>query len=141
MISSTPLADSPEKAMTRQQLLCRTLAFFAMFAVALFFRADNPGEWDGWEYVSRAIGGYSTSLALGRWWFVVVMRWSYQLARALFGLTPLQGYVAMQIASSLMMAGALLALMAWTYRLTKSSSAALLVAPLVLPGPLIGLSC
>src|ERR1700730_547159 len=117
----------------------RLLAFLTMLLVALAFRAENPMEWDIWEYAARAIRGHSASLALGRWWFVVVMRWSYQIGEVFFGLTALHGYLAMQIASALMMAGALAALMAWTYRLTKSSAAELLAAALVLPGPLIGL--
>jgi hypothetical protein len=117
----------------------RALAFAAMLAVAFGLRADIPTEWDSWEYAARAIHGDSVAIGLGRWWFVLAMHSAFRVGATLFGLTPQNGYLAMQVAAALMMAGALVALMAWTWRLTQSRAAEIMAAALVLPGPVLGL--
>jgi dolichyl-phosphate-mannose-protein mannosyltransferase len=117
----------------------RAAAFAAVLTAVLALRADLPTEWDSWEYAARAINGETAAMGLGRWWFVVVMHGAFRTGRAFFGLTPINGHVAMQVTAALMMAGAVVALMAWTRRLTQSRAAELIAAALVLPGPVLGL--
>ncbi|MFB3892528.1 MAG: hypothetical protein ACE15C_10955 [Phycisphaerae bacterium] len=117
----------------------RAAAFCAMLAVAMVFRADALTDWDSWDYASQAMLGQPSDLALGRWWFIAALRAMYAIGHGLFGVARLDGYLAMQIGCSIVMALALVALMAWTHRLTRSTAAEVIVAALVLPGPMIGI--
>ena len=123
----------------RSKVFRRSLAFLAMLGVALLLRATHLTVWDSWDYATAALRGESISLFLGRWWFIATMRAAYELGHVLFGLAPLKGYLAMQLASALMAAGAIVVLMAWTYRLTESAAAEILVPLILLPGPLLGI--
>ena len=117
----------------------RGLAFCAMLAVAMAFRAEHLTDWDSWDYAAQASRGHSSDLLLGRWWFVALMRGAYLIGRELFGLNDLNGWLAMQAACSLLMAGAVVAGMAWTRRLTGSVAAEMLFAALLVLGPMIGI--
>jgi hypothetical protein len=128
-ISVTKLAESKS--------FRRTLGFLAALSMASVFYVDHLTEWDSWDYTAMAINGQSSDLFLGRWWFIAVMRVAYRVGQLLFNLSPLEGYRAMQLTSALMMGGAVVALMTWTFQLTKSRSAEVLVSTLVVPSPLI----
>ncbi len=128
---SLPLSRSPRAVWLR-----RSLAFCAALAVALAFRTEHLTDWDAWDYTAQAILGQSSDLFLGRWWFIATLRGAYLLGRALFGLTEANGYLALQAVCSLCMAGAVVAGMAWTYRLTRSAVAEVLFALLILLGPM-----
>jgi len=123
----------------RDAIIRRALAFCAMLAVALAFRAEHLTDWDSWDYAAQAVRGHSSDLLLGRWWFIAFMRTAYLAGRRLFGLTDLNGYLAMQAACSLFMAGAVAAGMAWTFQLTRSVAAEILFAALLVLGPMIGI--
>lgn len=125
--------------LSRQTVYRRLAGFCAMLAIAMVFRADSLTEWDSWDYAAQAIQGHSSDLLLGRWWFIAVMRCAYLLGKVAWGLDLSNAYLAMQVASACMMAGAMVALMAWTYRLTGSVAAEIFAAALALTGPMIGI--
>ena len=133
------LSPGDQHCCRRHTLIRRLAAFLAMLAVAMAFRGEHLTDWDSWDYAAQAIMGHSSDLLLGRWWFVATMRAAYLAGQQILGLTPLDGYLAMQVASSVMMAGAVVVLMAWTRRLTGSIAAEVLVAVLLVPGPMIGI--
>jgi len=110
-----------------------------MLAVALFYRADCPTDWDAWDYTAQAVRGHPSDLLLGRWWFVAVMRSAWLLARPVFGLEVHEAFVPMQAVSALCMAGAVVFGMAWTRRLSHSDSAEVIFAALLISGPLMGI--
>ena len=117
----------------------RALAFCAMIAMAMVFRSEDLTDWDAWDYTAQALTAHSSDLLLGRWWFIATMRGVYLAARPILGLQPTEGYLAMQAACTLMMALAVVAGMAWTYRLTRSAAAEVLFAAMVIPGPSIAI--
>lgn len=117
----------------------RTAAFCAMLAVAMAWRADTLTDWDSWDYAAQAIQGHSSDLSLGRWWFIAAMRMSLMVGQGMFGLTNLDGYLAMQVACALMTALAVVVAMAWTYRVTRSESAEGFFAAMVILGPMFGI--
>ena len=117
----------------------RLAAFVAMLAVAMVYRVDHLTDWDSWDYAAQAIQGHSSDLLLGRWWFLAVMRGAYLAGRGLWGLDALSGHLAMQVCSALLMATALVVLMAWTRRLTRSVAGEYVVAAVLLPGPFVGI--
>ena len=108
-----------------------------MLAVGLLFRAPLLSDWDSWDYAAQAIQGHSSDLLLGRWWFVAAMRAVY-LTGSLLGLPRLDGYLAMQAACAVAMAGAVVMGMAWVRRLTRSAAAEWIFAALIVPSPMIG---
>ena len=110
-----------------------------MLAIALALRTEYLTHWDSWDYTAQAIGGHSSDLLLGRWWFIAFMRAAYIVGRELFALTRLEGYLAMQLACGLFMAGAVAAGMAWTYKLTRSVTAEVCFAAMILLGPMFGI--
>jgi hypothetical protein len=116
----------------------RAVAFCAMLAVGWLYRCDHPTDWDSWDYAAQAIMGHTSDLALGRWWFLAAMRGAYGVG-ALFGLGRAEAFVAMQVATALMTAGAVVAGMAWTRRLTGRPHAEPLFAAMVIAGPVVGL--
>jgi hypothetical protein len=122
----------------RWPLLRRGVAFVTMLGLAMAYRAPHLTDWDAWDYAAQAIQGQSSDLLLGRWWFVAAMRAAYLVGRALFGLSALDGYLAMQFACALFMAAAVAAGMAWTFRLTRSSTAEGFFALVWIPGLLVG---
>ena len=75
-----------------------------MLAIGLAFRTEHLTHWDSWDYTAQAICRHSSDLFLGRWWFIAFMRAAYIAGREIFGLTRLEGYLAMQLACSLFMA-------------------------------------
>ena len=117
----------------------RSLAFFAMLTAALVYRCEHLTDWDSWDYAAQAIYAHSSDLLLGRWWFLAFMRGAYLVGKGLFGLSELEGYLAMQVACALCMAGAVAAGMAWTYRMTRSVAAELIFAALLVAGPVFGI--
>ena len=117
----------------------RAAAFAAMLAVGLVYRCGYLTDWDAWDYAAQAITRQSSDLALGRWWFIAAMRTAWLTGHGLFGLGTAEAYLPMQIASALMMAGAVVAGMAWTRRLAGSWAAELIFAAMVVPGLIIGL--
>ena len=123
----------------RRQFYRRALAFCAMLAVAMFYRAQCPTDWDAWDYCAQAVRGHPSDLLFGRWWFVVTMRVAYLLGRAVFGIGAAEAYLPMQTAAAFIMAGALVAGMAWTYRLTGSRAAEVIFAAIILTGPTMGI--
>ncbi|KKK51238.1 hypothetical protein LCGC14_3116950, partial [marine sediment metagenome] len=116
----------------------RSLGFAAMLAVAMAMRTEYLTHWDALDYAPQAIRRHSSDLFLGRWWFIAFMRAAYIIGRELFSLTILEGYRAMQLACALFMAGAVVAGMAWTYRLTKSVIAEIGFAVLIVSSPMLG---
>ncbi len=110
-----------------------------MLVVALVLRTEQLTHWDSWDYTAQAIGGHSSDLLLGRWWFIGFMRAAYIVGRELFALTRLEGYLAMQLTCALFMAGAVAAGMAWTYKLTRSVTAEVCFAALILLGPMFAI--
>lgn len=135
----TQLATSSADPQARERFLRRSAAMLAMLAVGMIYRAETLTDWDSWDYAAQAIQGHSSDLLLGRWWFIATMRGAYLLGHHVLRLPMLEGYLAMQMACAFIMAAALAVLMAWTYRLTKSAAAEVIVAGLILPGPLIGI--
>ncbi|HUT60980.1 MAG TPA: hypothetical protein VNA25_24295 [Phycisphaerae bacterium] len=123
----------------RRALLRRGLAFAAVLAAGLIFRCDHLTDWDSWDYAAQAMMGHSSDLCLGRWWFIAVMRASYWVGSALFGLTLSDGWLAMQVTCAVAMAAAVVVGMAWTGRLTRSASAEVVFAAMVVMGPTIGI--
>ena len=123
----------------RRRWICRLAAFCAMLAAGMAFRSDYLTDWDSWDYAAQALCRHSSDLLLGRWWFVAAMRAAWLAGQWAFGLDRLEGYLAMQAAASLIMAGAVVAGMAWTYRLTRSAAAELLFATLVVTGLMVGI--
>lgn len=117
----------------------RGLAFCAMLGVAMAFRSEGLTDWDSWDYASKAVMGHSSELLLGRWWFIALMRGAYLGGKALFDVGILDAFLPMQTVCMLMMAGAVVAGMAWTYRLTRSDAAEMLFAALVIPAPTLAL--
>jgi len=115
------------------------MAFVAMLAAALVFRAEHLSDWDSWDYAAESICGHSSDLLLGRWWFVAAMRAAYLAGRGIFNLGPLDGYLPMQAACAFLMAAAVVAGMVWTYRLTRSVAAEVIFAALIVSGPLFGI--
>ena len=67
------------------------------------------------------------------------MRASYLVGQTVFGLDRLDGYRAMQWTAGVAMALAVVAGMAWTYRVTRSEGAEIVFAALVIPSPMIGI--
>ncbi len=116
----------------------RAVACCAMLAAAMVYRSDCLTDWDSWSYAGLAVTQHSSYLLLGRWWFIATMRAAY-LAGSALGVGPLEAYLVMQAVCSLMMAAALWVAMAWVYRLTRSAAAEVLLAVLVVPGPLYGI--
>ena len=112
-----------------------------MLAVGVVLRAEHLSDWDSWDYAALAIRGHTSGLCLGRWWYIAAMRAAWGLGQALFGLDPLQGYLVMQAAGGLAMAGAVVVGMAWTYRLTRSVVAEAIFAILIVFGPTFGAYC
>jgi len=132
--------DQPQDATARRRLLLRrALAFGAMLAIGLAYRTEHLTDWDSWDYAAQAVSRHSSDLLLGRWWFIATMRTAYLAGSSAVGLRPAEGYLAMQAACSVMMAGAVIAGMAWTYRLTGSEAAEVIFAALMLPAPLVGI--
>ena len=139
MSSSQPTTPLPADG-RRRRLARRALAFGAVLGFSLLYRSDHLTHWDSWDYAAQAICGHSSDLFLGRWWFVALMRSAYLVGRTLFGLTPLNGYLAMQAACAVCMGGAVVALMVWTYRVTRSARAELLLGLMLVLGPIVGIS-
>ncbi len=128
-----------DKSESPRRFYRRGLAFCAMLGVAMAFRSDGLTDWDSWDYAAQAVTGQSSELLLGRWWFIAVMRCAYLAGRAVFDVGLADAFLPMQTASSLMMAGAVVAGMAWTYRLTRSDAAEILFAAIVVPASTIGI--
>jgi hypothetical protein len=109
-----------------------------MLAVAALFRVDGLTHWDSWDYASQAISGHSSDLLLGRWWFLALMRSAWLAGRHVFALRPLEGFLAMQLVCALSAAGAVVAGMAWTRRLSGSVTGELVFAAFAITSPLFG---
>lgn len=119
-----------------QKTAVRVCAFAAMVAVALCYRADRLTDWDSWDYAAQAAHGWSSGLCLGRWWFIAVMRGGY-LAGQLLGLSPIDGYRAMQATSAILMGLAVVVAMAWARRLSGPRGEGILGSLMIL-APMFG---
>lgn len=121
------------------RLICRIAAFLSMLVTGYLYAVPGLSDWDSWDYTSQAIVGQSSDLALGRWWFIASMRLAYLGGQALAGLELLDGYRSMQMLSALMGASALPVAMALAHRLTRSLMAEVLLALLVIAGPVVAM--
>jgi len=110
-----------------------------MLAAGFVFGTGGLTDWDSWDYAAQIVRGHSSDLLLGRWWFIAPMRVVYLAAHGLLGLDPQDGHLAVQAVTMVLMAGAVVAGMALTYALTRSASAEVLFAAMVVCGPLIGI--
>lgn len=132
------LPPDPAQPQGLRMLVRRGVAFAAMLAVALALRSGHLTDWDSWDYAAQAIQRHCSDLCLGRWWFLAIMRAAYLVGHGVFGLDRLEGYQAMQVVGGLAMGGAVVAGMAWVYRLTQSEAAEILFAALVVTSPMLG---
>ncbi|MBI5723393.1 MAG: hypothetical protein HZA50_05500 [Planctomycetes bacterium] len=115
----------------------RSMAFLAMLAIGLACRATYPSDWDSWDYTSMAVAGHSSHLFLGRWWFIAFMRVVYLFFHSIWGLTPLQAHIPMQITCAVMAAAIVPLLMAWIFRLTGNRRTELFAGLLMITAPLM----
>jgi hypothetical protein len=97
-------------------------------------------DWDSWCYASEAARAKPSILCLGRWWFIALMRWAYQLAAPL-GIDAVHAYEPMRIAVALLTAGAVVALMHWTFLLTARRGAAVWAGLVALASPTLAAYC
>lgn len=132
-------APTTRAARRRGASLRRAVAFCLMLALAWAYRAEHLTDWDAWDYAAQAIQGHSSDLLLGRWWFIASLRGAYLAAHRVLGVARLDAYVAMQALCAAFMAAGVVAGMAWTYRLTRSATAEIAFALLVIPGPMFGI--
>ena len=121
-------------------LLCYTLAAAVMVVMCCLSRSEALVDWDSWEYAALAIVGQPSGLGLGRWWFIFLMRIAY-LAGSAFGMDMMHSYVAMQVAVIIISAGAIVALMHWTWLFTGRLSIVVLAGCMGLVSPSLVMYC
>lgn len=116
----------------------RAAAFAAMLAAGLIYRYGQPVDWDSWDYFAESVAGQRSDLLLGRWWFLAVLHGVWRICQAL-GADPLAALPVMQGVCAVFMAAAVVAGMCWTARLTRTATAEVLFAAMVLLGPVVGI--
>ncbi len=122
----------------RRRWLFRAAAFALTLMAGLLYRFPQPVDWDSWDYLAQAIAGQRSDLLLGRWWFIAAMNAVWHAASAA-GFDRMAAFVAMQFTCAAFMAAAVVMGMAWTARLTRSATAEILFAAIVLVGPVVGI--
>ena len=116
------------------------IAAGATLVMAWLTCAPALTDWDSWNYTSEAIRARPSILCLGRWWFIVMMRWAYQAA-APFGIDPVHGFVPMRVAVAILTAGAVVAVMHWAYLLTGRRRAAVWAGGIAVASPSLAAYC
>ena len=67
-------------------------------ALTLYFIDPFIGDWDGIDYTMLSLAGYPSSMALGRNLFIFGNHFLYQVAHALFGVSPENAYLVFKYA-------------------------------------------
>lgn len=112
--------------------------YAAMMGVALCLasltRAQVLADWDSWDYAWMAMRRRPSGLCLGRWWFIFLMRISWQVGGWL-GLEAQRAFVAMQWGVALAGVAGVGVAMRWIWEMTGHRWAALLGAVCILVSP------
>ncbi len=124
----------------RVRLFLYALGAAAMLAMAALTRTEMLTDWDSWEYASLAVAGKPSDLCLRRWWFIFFMRGSW-LAGKTFGVPLEYCYVPMQIAVSLVSAGAVVAVMHLAYMMSRRAGVSAMSGLMLLASPVIAVYC
>ncbi len=67
-------------------------------ALTLYFIDPFIGDWDGIDYTMLSLAGYPSSMALGRNLFIFGNHFLYEVAHALFGVSPENAYLVFKYA-------------------------------------------
>ncbi len=129
-----------EKTPKGMMLISYAVAAVIMTVLCCLTRSEALTDWDSWEYAALAVVGKPSGLCLGRWWFIFFMRLAY-FAGSACGLDMMHSYVAMQVAVVIMSAGAVVAVMHWTWLFTGRLSAAVLSGCIGLVSPSMLVYC
>jgi len=126
---------------TRARVLLYVASGGAMLMAGAIMWPRSLTDWDSWDYAMLAMTRQPSGLCLRRWWFVYLMRSAWQVG-GVFGFEGyLEAFQPMKAAVLLASAGAVTALVGWTYRLTGHVRTAAVAAVIGLASPSLLLYC
>lgn len=142
MQSDTPFIPTPEISADnhRRRWMLYALGGTVAMAAGLLLWPKSLTDWDSWQYAYLAITAQPSGLCLRRWWFIFLMRVSYLLGGG-SSLGANNAFVPMKLAVGVMSAGSVVAVMHWTWLITRRTGATAMGGLMAIVSPALLLYC